>query len=507
MKKGLFVLPSLLLLVLSACGPEPASSSLIQPSTEPSSEPSSPSATDQPYPISSDAYSVPDTSSSSSPATTPSSDTSTVPPVSTTTQTIPPIPSSSTSGGDVYSNSSASSASGSTITVDFNDAKWPGLSWDLFGESFRAALASCSAINGNTTSYSSCLSVGAQAAAYPNANSNTFIPFYHDHTMDDLATTGQCNREHTWPDSRGGNLIETDPLVIRPTLNVDNSSRGNNFYGNEKSNEWDPGHYSCKIDGTTVWRDYPGARGESARIILYAATRYKNKGLTLSNNPNDNKTLKTMGTLKTLLKWNREYAPSDFEKTVNNRYENMGYARNPFVDHPEYADFIWDDNGFRTSAYDGGAYVPPVVSSTSSTSAAYSSTSSSSSSAAPVTAIEITNADFSSSSPTTETASTMGGVDFMVCNVGNFENSIQMKSGLGYLYNTSALEEQTTLVITVAAKSSADPIVYLGTSQNPSNPVTVTKDGSTMTFDITDAPYFKIKAGTGVTRLSSIRIA
>ena len=377
----------------------------------------------------------------------------------------------------------------------------------MYGESFRAALASCSAINGTTTSYSNCLNVGAKAAAYPDASSATFIPFYHDHTMNDLATTGQCNREHTWPDSRGGGSIENDPLIIRPTLNVDNSSRGNHFYGDTASNEWDPGHYSCKISGSVVWRDYPAARGESARVILYAATRYKSKGLSLSNNPNDSTSAKTMGTLKTLLKWNREYAPSDFEKTVNDRYENMGYARNPFVDHPEYAEFIWNDNGFRTSPYDGGGYVPPIVSSgTSSASASYS-TSASSSSGLPAWGIEITNSQFPSSYPSSETAYTMSGVDLKVYKVGNFEGSIQMKSGEGYLYNTSALEEQTTLTITISSKSSADPIVYLGTSANPSSVATGTKSDSTLTFDISDSPYFKIKAGSGVTRLSSIRIA
>ena len=419
---------------------------------------------------------------------------------------MPSIPSSSTSSEDVYSNSSATGTSGSTVPITFDDPVWPGLSASLYGESFRAALARCSAINGATTSYSNCLNVGARAAAYPDANSATFIPFYHDHTMADITTTNKCNREHTWPDSRGGNLIENDPLVIRPTLNADNSSRGNHFYGNTTSNEWDPGHYSCTVNGQASWYDYPAARGESARVILYAATRYKNKGLTLSNNPGDSKTLKTMGTLKTLLKWNREYAPSDFEKTVNDRYENLGYARNPFVDHPEYAEFIWDDNGFRTSPYEGGGYVPPITSSTSSTSTSYTSASSSSSSL-PVGGIEITNDQFPGQYPSSETAITMSGVNLMVFKVGNFESSIQMKSGEGYFYNTSALEEQTSLVITIAGNSAAEPVVYLGAASNPTDVATGTKSGNVLTFDITDAPYFKIKAGSGVTRLSSVRIA
>ena len=215
-----------------------------------------------------------------------------------------------------------------------NDSRWSGLDFSLYGESFRDRLGSL--ISGNTTSYNNCLSVGAQAAAYPNANSSTFIPFYHNATDAEKTTENQCNREHTWPDSRGGNLIQNDPLIIRPTLKSENSARGNKNYA--LSGGWDPA--SC---------GYEGARGESARVILYASTRYgKSKGLTLSNAFSTNK---SMGTLKDLLAWNAQYPPTEFEKTVNNRYANMGYARNPFVDHPIYANFIWDNNGLRSSAY------------------------------------------------------------------------------------------------------------------------------------------------------------
>ncbi len=215
-----------------------------------------------------------------------------------------------------------------------NDSRWSGLDFSLYGESFRDRLGSL--ISGNTTSYNNCLSVGARAAAYPNENSSTFIPFYHNATDAEKTTQNQCNREHTWPDSRGGNLIQNDPLVIRPSLKSENSARGNKNYA--LSGGWDPA--SC---------GYEGARGESARVILYAATRYgKSKDLKLSNAFS---TSKTMGTLKDLLAWNAQYPPTDFEKLVNNRYASMGYARNPFVDHPIYANFIWDNNGLRSSAY------------------------------------------------------------------------------------------------------------------------------------------------------------
>ncbi len=200
-----------------------------------------------------------------------------------------------------------------------------------------------------TATYSECLSIGARAAAYPNENSSTFIPFYHEAKDSEKTTISSCNREHTWPNSRGGGSkagggnIEKDPIMVRPSLTKENSGRSNYFYGTggKSAPEWDPA--VCGFEG---------ARGESARVILYVVTCYSESNrLSLSNNPKDATGDRTMGTLSTLLKWNRDYPPTEFERTVNERYYKMGHARNAFVDHPEYADYIYDSDGFRDSAY------------------------------------------------------------------------------------------------------------------------------------------------------------
>ena len=248
------------------------------------------------------------------------------------------------------SNASSSSATSSGSSYSYSvppveeDTKW-NINLSLRGAEFRNALQTIMAgKRTRTTDYSSCLSIGAKAAAYPNANSSTFVPFYHDASL--TATTGQCNREHTWPNSRGSGKSGpgADPFIIRPTLTSENSDRGNNFYGTKgKSNgEWDPA--SCGFEA---------ARGESARVILYAATMYYKEGLSLSNNPKDSTSLKTMGTLSTLLAWNTTYAPTPIEIQINNYLSNNGYGRNPFVDHPEYASYIWNSNGLL------GGEIPP----------------------------------------------------------------------------------------------------------------------------------------------------
>lgn len=49
-----------------------------------------------------------------------------------------------------------------------------------------------------------------------------------------------------------------------------------------------------------------------------------------------------MGLLSTLLKWNEVDPPSREEKLRNERICKLyQHNRNPFVDHPEYANLIW----------------------------------------------------------------------------------------------------------------------------------------------------------------------
>ena len=243
------------------------------------------------------------------------------------------------------SNTSSNAYSYSVPPVE-EDPKW-NINLTLRGAEFRNALQTIMAgkKTNNSADYKSCLTIGAKAAAYPNASSSTFVPFYHDTTV--TATTGQCNREHTWPNSRGSGKSGpgADPFIIRPTLTSENSDRGNLFYGTKGKDkkEWDPA--SCGFEA---------ARGESARVILYAATMYYKNGLSLSNNPKDSSDLHTMGTLSTLLEWNVTYAPTPIEIQINNYLSENGYGRNPFVDHPEYASYIWNSNGLL------GDDIPPA---------------------------------------------------------------------------------------------------------------------------------------------------
>ena len=351
--KKLPVIIATLALVLSGCFGKTKTSSITPSITSTTSEQESTSSdSSSTYSSSETTSTVTSSSNDTSSSTASSSSSTTSSSVSSSSSATSSSSSASSSSSSSSKSSSASSSSSSSSKSSSSsssysvppveeDTKW-NINLSLRGTEFRNALQTLMAGKRNrTTTYSACLSIGAKAAAYPNSSSSTFVPFYHDSSL--TATTSQCNREHTWPNSRGTGTDGpgADPFIIRPTLTSENSSRGNKFYGTG-SNEWDPA--SCGFEG---------ARGESARVILYAATMYYKDGLSLSNNPGDNATLKTMGTLSTLLAWNNAYAPTPIEIQINNYLSNNGYGRNPFVDHPQYASYIWNNTGLI------GGEIPP----------------------------------------------------------------------------------------------------------------------------------------------------
>ena len=170
------------------------------------------------------------------------------------------------------------------------------------------------------------------------------IGFYNNalvsSTWDNEAT---WNREHVWPKSRGGNKIEGDILMTRPTSVKINSERGNKVYG-KSSDAYDPGQYVAEY------------RGIASRIILYGAIA----DLSLNINENTGSSSNSMGVLTDLLKWNLQYLPGGLDSDslalrveynrneVNATKADLQGNRNPFVDHPEYACRIWGSTNAST---------------------------------------------------------------------------------------------------------------------------------------------------------------
>ena len=153
------------------------------------------------------------------------------------------------------------------------------------------------------------------------------------------------NKEHVWPNSRGGSAVEADIHMPRPTISSENSSRGNSFYVEGRStsnNGWDP--YTAGYSEIS--------RGESARIIFYCLVASSN--LKLSDEVNISSGgagyTSTMGKLSDMLKWNLQYSVTTYEQNRNNGAQYLQGNRNPFIDHPEYACKIWGNTNSTTQS-------------------------------------------------------------------------------------------------------------------------------------------------------------
>jgi len=225
---------------------------------------------------------------------------------------------------------------------------WNTLDLNLYGQNMLDALVPLINATGHKTiGYSQNNNVLTYSDSIDNKGEKV-IPFYHG-PNDAVASTvgsGSINKEHVWPNSRGVGKSGpgADPHMLRPALSNENSDRGNNFYGLAGAKTFDPASLG-----------YEPARGECARIIFYTCARYqKSNNLSLSNNPNDLSSENTMGRLDLLIAWNNTYPVTQQEKNRNEYLYKEGFGRNPFIDHPQLANYIWDSNDIRTSSYQGG---------------------------------------------------------------------------------------------------------------------------------------------------------
>ena len=154
------------------------------------------------------------------------------------------------------------------------------------------------------------------------------------------------NREHVWAKSHGdfgdSPPCGTDVHHLRPTDVQVNGDRGNlDFDYSDNPYTTIPG---CYYDSNS-WEPRDEVKGDVARMIFYMATRYEGENGELdlvvvdevNTYPNPEH-----GKLSALLEWNTMDPPSEFEEERNDRiYDNWQGNRNPFVDHPEFADYIW----------------------------------------------------------------------------------------------------------------------------------------------------------------------
>jgi hypothetical protein len=159
--------------------------------------------------------------------------------------------------------------------------------------------------------------------------------------------TGKWNREHIYPQSRGGYSNGTsdipdginvwlptgpndllaghaDAHALRAEDATENSSRNNRDYG---------GDYNGPAATAGSWK------GDVARAVFYMCIRYNGLQL-VSGNPNDTTSFQ-LGDLDSLLAWHQMDPPDDFEMFRNNYIHTWQQNRNPFIDHPELVEYVY----------------------------------------------------------------------------------------------------------------------------------------------------------------------
>jgi len=166
------------------------------------------------------------------------------------------------------------------------------------------------------------------------------------------------NREHVWPQSLTNDTFGTsgagcDIQHIRPTINNNNSVRGNKKYGTVSSSSGSIG-YSTGGQSTynsATFEPADAIKGDVARIIMYVYTHYSTEvgtkfdsycgNLQITNVMQGSSESACFDLLRT---WNSSDPVTEYERQRNNYAFSVQGNRNPFIDHPTYADAIWGNN-------------------------------------------------------------------------------------------------------------------------------------------------------------------
>jgi endonuclease I len=174
---------------------------------------------------------------------------------------------------------------------------------------------------------------------------------------------GDCyNREHSVPQNWYGASAnsgsigpESDYHHVFPTDGKVNNYRGNFIFG-EVTNPTLTSLNGSKLGPVavggltgTAFEPINEYKGDVARAFLYFVTRYQNNmpgwpGGTSGTQAFDPTTYPSVDIpyLKLMLKWHNQDPVSQKETDRNNAAYIYQGNRNPFVDHPEYADLVWN---------------------------------------------------------------------------------------------------------------------------------------------------------------------
>jgi endonuclease I len=182
----------------------------------------------------------------------------------------------------------------------------------------------------------------------PN-NPNNVIEIYSGKSVPKDTNGGDpddWNREHVWAKSHGDFGTATGPGTDLHHLRAEdvtvNSTRGNKDFDNGGSAV---DQCSGCLTDSDSFQPRDAVKGDVARMILYMAVRYDGDDGFADLEPNEstsNSSNPAIGKLSVLLAWNDQDPPDAGEMRRNEIiYSQFQHNRNPFIDHPEWADSIY----------------------------------------------------------------------------------------------------------------------------------------------------------------------
>ncbi|GJM22797.1 MAG: hypothetical protein DHS20C15_27120 [Planctomycetota bacterium] len=217
----------------------------------------------------------------------------------------------------------------------------------------------------------------------PNNSSNILDVYRNASYAKQGGGNSNYDREHTWPSSYGfpddnsSNMPFTDAHQLRLCNSSYNSSRGNKPFktssiaGSERVTEMNNGKgggvgvYPGQSNWTSgsgpsgIWETWIGRRGDVARSLFYLDVRYEgglhgltgvsepdliltdNVALISASNTGSNEPVAYMGLVSVLYQWHLQDPVDADEQARNDVIFGFQGNRNPFVDHPEWADCLF----------------------------------------------------------------------------------------------------------------------------------------------------------------------
>ncbi|MDE5592975.1 MAG: endonuclease [Clostridiales bacterium] len=220
------------------------------------------------------------------------------------------------------------------------------------------------------TSYGECSESRYVNVTDPGPNGGALEFYTQKSIMSFSGSLGDWNREHVWCKSLSNGMWKsvsngtrnggTDMHHIRPAECGLNSTRSSYKFGivNDGKEAWSRNSDKQNVAlggyvGGGAFEPLDKVKGDVARIVFYVYVHYNTyanvhgttngKGgafgtLNFTNimSPNNES-----AAIRLLLEWNASDPVDEIERVRNNEVYKIQGNRNPFIDHPEYANAIW----------------------------------------------------------------------------------------------------------------------------------------------------------------------